>query len=45
MGIGKKELLVREMGHGSMSVMKRIKHSFDPKEILNPDKILILERK
>ena len=39
-GTGKKELVAREMGRGSMSVMRKIKDVLDPNEILNPDKIL-----
>ena len=39
-GTGKKALMAREMGRGSMSVMRKIKDIFDPNEILNPDKIL-----
>ena len=31
------------MGPGSMSVMRLIKRALDPKEILNPDKILDIE--
>jgi D-lactate dehydrogenase (cytochrome) len=39
-GSGKKALMAKEMGDGSMSVMRKIKDALDPHEILNPDKIL-----
>jgi len=39
-GSGKKKLLEREMGEGTMSVMHLIKQSLDPNYILNPEKVL-----
>lgn len=39
-GIGKIDHLYQEMGPGSMKVMETIKHSLDPKGILNPGKVL-----
>ena len=39
-GVGKKALLKKEMGEGSMQMMTRIKSVMDPQNILNPDKIL-----
>ena len=39
-GVGKKDYLEREMGKGSMSVMRKVKDVMDPQEILNPNKVL-----
>lgn len=39
-GIGKKMFLSQELGQGTISVMRKIKEVLDPKEILNPGKIL-----
>ena len=38
--MGKKDLLQKEMGSGTMAVMHMIKQGFDPHGILNPGKIL-----
>jgi len=38
--VGKKQFLLKEMGQGSMNIMKKIKDAFDPSGILNPNKIL-----
>lgn len=38
-GIGKKSALIREHGAEAVQLMKRIKKSFDPEEVLNPGKI------
>ena len=39
-GVGKKDFLQKEMGHGSISVMRKIKDAMDPQQILNPNKVL-----
>merc|ERR1711988_747178 len=39
-GIGKKVLMRKEMGQGTMEAMTRIKKVMDPQNILNPDKII-----
>jgi D-lactate dehydrogenase (cytochrome) len=39
-GSGKKELLLEEMGLGTMTVAAKIKQAMDPKMILNPDKVI-----
>ncbi len=41
-GAGKKELLRREMGEGSMRLMELLKSSVDPQNILNPGKVVDL---
>ncbi|KAL4801267.1 hypothetical protein BDV18DRAFT_165132 [Aspergillus unguis] len=38
-GMGKKEFMEREVGQGSLDVMKRIKQSLDPHWLMNPGKI------
>lgn len=42
-GIGKKEYLVPELGEGSVELMKTIKRALDPRNILNPGKIIDIE--
>lgn len=42
-GIGKKEYLIPELGEGSVELMKTIKRALDPKNILNPGKIIDVE--
>lgn len=39
-GIGKRRFLVREHGQGAVDVMRAIKQALDPRNILNPGKIL-----
>lgn len=43
-GVGKMDLLEEEMGAGSIETMKRIKREFDPKNIMNPGKVLHMNR-
>jgi len=38
-GLAKKDYLERQIGIGGVNIMRRIKHSFDPKSVLNPGKI------
>ncbi|KAH8080004.1 FAD-linked oxidase-like protein [Filobasidium floriforme] len=38
-GVGKKGYLRRELGDGTVEVMKRLKRAMDPKGILNPGKL------
>ncbi|KAL8618061.1 hypothetical protein ACOMHN_044631 [Nucella lapillus] len=40
-GIGKRELLVREVGPEALAVMKVIKDALDPHAILNPGKVFL----
>jgi D-lactate dehydrogenase (cytochrome) len=42
-GMGKRDHLKKEMGHGTMTVMAKIKQSLDPNSILNPDKVISVE--
>ncbi|NIE57320.1 MULTISPECIES: FAD-linked oxidase C-terminal domain-containing protein [unclassified Burkholderia] len=39
-GMHKMDFLVREAGHGALEMMRAIKRTLDPKNILNPGKIL-----
>lgn len=39
-GVGKKEYLIPELGKGSVELMKTLKRALDPKNILNPGKII-----
>lgn len=39
-GLGKKALLREEMGHMTMNVMQGLKDTLDPKNLMNPGKIL-----
>lgn len=39
-GIGKRELLIKEIGETGLSVMRQLKNTLDPKGILNPGKVL-----
>lgn len=41
-GIGKRELLVEEVGHETVELMRRIKKQLDPNGILNPGKVFEL---
>jgi FAD linked oxidases, C-terminal domain len=38
-GIGKKEYLVKELGEGTVQLMKTIKKAIDPLGIFNPGKV------
>lgn len=38
-GIGKRELLVKEIGEVGLGVMRQLKNSLDPRGILNPGKV------
>ncbi|KAK6185490.1 hypothetical protein SNE40_007712 [Patella caerulea] len=38
-GLGKRELLEREIGEEGISVMKQVKSAFDPNNIMNPGKV------
>lgn len=44
-GIGKKEYLVPEMGENAVELMRTLKRALDPKNILNPGKIIDLPEK
>jgi glycolate oxidase len=39
-GFTKAAFLKQEVGPGSMEIMRRIKHAFDPNNILNPGKFI-----
>lgn len=39
-GIGKRALLCEEVGHTTMQVMHSLKQTLDPKNLMNPGKIL-----
>ena len=39
-GLGKRELLVQEIGDAGIDVMKAIKRALDPKNLMNPGKVL-----
>ena len=45
MGVGKKQYLVQELGQGTVEIMKGIKGMFDPRNILNPGKVIDIDRK
>ena len=38
-GIGKRGLLVKEIGEGGLTVMKELKQALDPNGIMNPGKV------
>ena len=38
-GIGKKDYLVKELGLGTVELMKTIKHAVDPLGLFNPGKV------
>lgn len=44
-GIGKKELLRKEAGMNSIKLMETIKKSMDPKNIMNPGKVIDISDK
>jgi D-lactate dehydrogenase (cytochrome) len=39
-GLHKQDFLVQEHGEGAIDVMRTLKHAFDPKNILNPGKVI-----
>ncbi|KAI9352144.1 hypothetical protein BDR26DRAFT_971040 [Obelidium mucronatum] len=43
-GIGKMHLLEEELGEGALQVMRKVKKALDPKNILNPGKVFLLEK-
>ena len=42
-GLGKRDLLIQEVGSGAWDTMKLIKKSLDPKLIMNPGKVIDLK--
>jgi len=44
-GVGKKDLLKTEMGENTINLMKLIKTTVDPENIMNPGKMLDIEQK
>ena len=38
-GIGKREYLYEELGHGTVELMKKIKRTIDPYNLFNPGKV------
>lgn len=40
-GLGKRHLLVEEVGEVGIEVMKQLKRALDPKNIMNPGKVLL----
>ena len=38
-GIGKRDLLVEEVGENGLTVMKQLKQALDPNGIMNPGKV------
>lgn len=44
-GVGKKDFLRAEMGDGTVGLMQLIKTTVDPKNIMNPGKLLDVEPK
>ncbi|KAE8295823.1 putative D-lactate dehydrogenase, mitochondrial [Larimichthys crocea] len=43
-GLGKRALLCEELGHTSIQVMQGLKDALDPKNLMNPEKVLQLRR-
>jgi len=41
-GVGKKEYLVTELGEGTVELMRQIKRTVDPLNIMNPGKVNLL---
>jgi D-lactate dehydrogenase (cytochrome) len=39
-GLHKKQFMAREHGEDALDLMRTLKHSFDPKNILNPGKVI-----
>lgn len=42
-GVGKRSYLQEELGKSTIDLARKIKLSLDPKRILNPDKIYIID--
>ncbi|KAK2186461.1 hypothetical protein NP493_199g03023 [Ridgeia piscesae] len=40
-GLGKRHLLEKELGEVGIDVMKQLKRALDPKNIMNPGKVLV----
>jgi glycolate oxidase len=43
-GVAKRDYLAKQIGPEGVAVMRRIKNSFDPKGLLNPGKIIAVEK-
>ena len=43
-GLGKRELLMKEIGPGAYDTMKVLKKAMDPLLIMNPEKVIALEQ-
>ena len=41
-GLGKRDLLIEEFGEDAIDVMKQLKLTFDPNNIMNPGKVIYL---
>jgi len=41
-GMGKREYLTKELGHGTVAFMRKLKNTIDPNGIMNPGKVCIL---
>lgn len=39
-GIGKREYLTNELGEGTVELLRQIKRQVDPKNIMNPGKLI-----
>jgi D-lactate dehydrogenase (cytochrome) len=44
-GLGKRELLLAEVGEDTVNLMRTIKNALDPNHIMNPGKIFELQNK
>lgn len=42
-GHGKMKYLVNELGEGTLNVLRKIKRELDPKNIMNPQKLVSVE--
>ena len=40
-GLGKRELLIKEIGETGIETMKQLKAAIDPKNLMNPGKVLL----
>ncbi len=40
-GLGKRQLLEKEIGESGINVMKQLKRTLDPKNLMNPGKVLL----
>ena len=41
-GLGKRDLLIEEFGEDAIDVMRQLKLTFDPNNIMNPGKVIYL---